>query len=98
MSEKYTKLDNEKRALNLELNDGSKWRVPLMSSLNPREARELARKMRDGDEASENVDVFIDFLDEQCPGLVDAIEFGALSEIAKLWGQAEMERGEDQGE
>ena len=32
MAEKYTKLDNEKRALNLELNDGSKWRVPLMSS------------------------------------------------------------------
>lgn len=96
MPDKFQLLDTERATLDLRLSDGSEWHIPLMSSLTPREARELARKLKD--ESDDNLDVFIDFLDEKCPGLVDLITMGALNQIAMLWNEAETARGESQGE
>lgn len=93
-------IDSNRASLDFKLSDGSEWSIPLMSSLGVREARALARKFREGADGgdTDTVDAFIDFLDEKCPGLVDAVPMGTLIEITKAWNAAEAARGGSVGE
>lgn len=93
---KFVPVAQGRTTLDIELSDGSQWSIPLLSSLNVRKAREFAKKLRGADD--ENIDVFVDFLDENCPGLTDALTMGVLNEIVKLWNQAEIDRGQSMGE
>ena len=81
-------LDNAKKTLNIQLGDGSEWEIPMLTSLNAREARKIARSFKDGDEG--NVDIFMDLLDDWCPGLLDRITMDTFIEITKLWNGAEL--------
>lgn len=81
-------LDNAKKTLNIQLGDGSEWEIPMLTSLNAREARKIARNFKEGDEG--NVDIFMDLLDDWCPGLLDRITMDTFIEITKLWNGAEL--------
>lgn len=92
----FISVNGGKRTLDIELSDGTRWSIPLLSSLSVREARAFSRKLRASEDDA--TDVFIDYLDEKCPGLVDVLSLSDLNDIARLWNQAEIERGDNSGE
>lgn len=86
-------LNNAKKVLNIQLGDGSEWKIPKLESLNAREARKISREFSENGEG--NVDIFMDLLDKWCPGLLDRITMETFIEITRLWNSAD---GVDAGE
>lgn len=74
---------------------GSKkvYSLPLWNHLPARVAMDAAKAQRKGDEADAGF-VLFDFIDDQCPGLVDIITQEQLMDIVRAWRGDEVELGE----
>ncbi len=74
------------RELRFALSDGSEWSIPLLASLNARDARGLMDAVKSaGDDAT---GVMVDFVDAKCPGLIDKVSLGTLNDIVAAWMEA----------
>lgn len=98
MSEAISTIGAARKVWRFQLaGDEKVWELPLIGSLNVKQAMTFRRLGRSAGDEDAMLDVAVELFDALCPGLVDALTVDQLGEVMLGWqGASGMTAGESQ--